>query len=60
MAFLGRRAKLIQIDEVDIFARVWHYAERPQRFTPTEFQELWNSFSYQRKIQYVTALLKEH
>lgn len=36
---------------------VWHHLERPKTFTPAEFNNLWNSFSKTRKIEYVLSLI---
>lgn len=37
---------------------IWHYLEQPENFTPEEFDQLWDSFSDSKKIDYVLSLIK--
>lgn len=36
---------------------IWHINERPEKFTPAEFNKLWDSFTHERKIEYVLSLI---
>lgn len=35
----------------------WPRLEEPKQFTPAEFNKLWNSFSKERKVEYVISLI---
>ena len=36
---------------------IWHVDEHPQQFTPAQFNDLWESFTHQRKVEYVLSLI---
>lgn len=36
---------------------VWGVWERPQSFTPEQFNNLWKNFTHQRKVEYVLSLI---
>ena len=45
---------------VSEFGSIWHVDEQPEKFTPEEFEKLWNSFPEERKVQYVLSLIEEN
>ena len=42
---------------LSMWNEIWHFNERPEKFTPAEFNRLWGSFTYERKIDYVLSLI---
>jgi hypothetical protein len=42
---------------VSIFNEIWHVSEFPEKFTPAEFNRLWDSFTEERKVEYVLSLI---
>jgi len=40
-----------------IWDEIWNVNERPQKFTPAEFNKLWDGFTEERKIEYVLSLI---
>jgi len=44
-------------DEWDPNGTIWAHYERPETFTPEEFNRLWDGFTEQRKIDYVLSLI---
>lgn len=44
-------------DEWSVPGTIWHHLERPEKFTPAEFNKLWDSFSKERKVEYVISLI---
>jgi hypothetical protein len=44
-------------DEAGPEVEWWDWRKKPERFTPKEFQEMWDSYTEVQKINYVRVLL---
>lgn len=42
---------------MSILNEIWHVGEFPEKFTPAEFDKLWDGFTEERKIEYVLSLI---